>query len=310
VLARAPAGRAPAAAAARSARAPLDLEAALAPLWARRRWCARSVLCGLAAVSAALVFLAVAALGRPVAPRAPLVARLEGLLEGLGGGLDQVEVTGLRFTSGAQILDAVALADARTLLSFDSAAAQARIEQLPFIASAEIERVFPNRLVVRVRERTPIAVWELNGEHWLIDAGGRVLSAIKRGAVPGLPRLKGEGAAREGRALLDALSLHPKLAKQLAFAERIGGRRWTLQFESGDRIQLPAGGVDAALAVAERVPTAAGVARELDLRVAGRLLVRPASAKPQRAEALAGGERAEAPGPALPTSQRTPAGRI
>jgi cell division protein FtsQ len=231
---------------------------------------------------AALACGAAAVVARSVAPAAPLFDSLEWLLEAAGCGLEQVEVTGHRFTSGARIFEAIALGEARTLLSFDSRAAQARIEQLPFIASAEIERVFPGRLVVRIRERSPMAVWQVDGRHWLIDASGRTLSAITPAAAPELPRLKGDGAAREGRALLEVLAIYPKLLKELTFAERVEGRRWALHLASGDRIQLPATGVAAALAVAAPM-TGAGSPRELDLRVPGRLLVRPAPASAQRA---------------------------
>ena len=41
------------------------------------------------------------------------------------------------------------------MLSFDSRAAQDRIERLPWVERASIERVLPDRLEVRVSERSP-----------------------------------------------------------------------------------------------------------------------------------------------------------
>ena len=55
-------------------------------------------------------------------------------------GLTQVSVTGHRYTPDSDILDAVGLDDARTMLSFDSRAAQDRIERLPWMERASIER--------------------------------------------------------------------------------------------------------------------------------------------------------------------------
>ena len=42
------------------------------------------------------------------------------------------------------------------MLSFDSRAAQERIERLPWVERASIERVFPDRLEVRITERVAV----------------------------------------------------------------------------------------------------------------------------------------------------------
>ena len=49
------------------------------------------------------------------------------------------------------------------------------MEQIPWIESASVMRLFPNRLVVAVKERTPIAFVELHSHIALIDAQGVVM---------------------------------------------------------------------------------------------------------------------------------------
>ena len=108
------------------------------------------------------------------------------------------------------------------MLSFDSRAAQDRIERLPWVERASIERVLPDRLEVRVSERSPSAVWRLGDRNFLIDKSGRVLAAVPRDAMPSLPRVAGEGAATEAAGLYALLAGHPAL---MARVERRRARR-------------------------------------------------------------------------------------
>jgi cell division protein FtsQ len=209
-------------------------------------------------------------------PTAPALAEIEHMIELAGYGLTQVSLTGHRLTPDSDIFDAIDLASAPTMLSFDSRATRKRIEALSWVEKASIERVFPDRLEVHIVERTPFAIWRLGERHYLIDKTGRVLAAVPSNTTPSLPRLAGEGAATAAAHLYALLAEHPTLLHQVEVAERVGERRWTLRLVGGGVIRLPADGVGEALA---RAATLAGAAREValnewDLRVPGRTLVR------------------------------------
>ncbi|KAB2916304.1 MAG: FtsQ-type POTRA domain-containing protein [Hyphomicrobiaceae bacterium] len=228
-----------------------------------------------AGVLGAISLLVLAGAGGAARPSAPLLGQIEDLAELAGAGLQQVVVTGHRFTADGDIFDAIDLRRSRTLLSFDSGAAQDRIEQLPWIQHAAVERIFPNRIEVRVTERTPFAVWRLGSRTFLIDRTGRVLGPVPQSAMPNLLRIVGEAAPGEAAALHDMLSGYPELQRQLETAERVGERRWTLHLTSGRVILLPAIGEARALAQVTKL-TGTDFARigEIDLRVPGRILVR------------------------------------
>jgi cell division protein FtsQ len=209
-------------------------------------------------------------------PTAPALAEIEHMIELAGYGLTQVSLTGHRLTPDSDIFDAIDLASAPTMLSFASRATRKRIEALSWVEKASIERVFPDRLEVHITERTPFAVWRLGERHYLIDKTGRVLAAVPPNMAPALPRLAGDGAATEAAGLFALLASYPDLMRRIEFAERMGERRWTLRLLGGGAIALPADGVAEALA---RATALAGAAREagidaIDLRVAGRTLVR------------------------------------
>jgi cell division protein FtsQ len=227
-----------------------------------------------AALLVGLALLGVAASGTLHGSAAPLVAEIERWLELAGFGLRQVSITGYRFTADGDIFDAIDLEHARTLLSFDTSAVQGRIEALPWVDTASIERILPDRIEVRIKERTPIAVWQRGEGLFLIDATGRILAAVPGNRVPPLPRISGEGAAAAAADLLGVLATQPAVLKELARAERVGERRWTLWLADRGSISLPATGEGAALARAVAMRRAlAGRAIAIDLRVANHPLI-------------------------------------
>jgi len=233
----------------------------------------------------ATAFLVFAGPERSARPATQALAEIERMVELAGYGLTQVSLTGHRFTPDRDIFDAIGLRAAPTMLSFDSRAAQDRIERLPWIERASIERVLPDRLEVRVTERTPFAVWRRGARHYLIDKTGRVLAPVSPEAAPSLPRLAGEGAATEAAALTRLLAHHPALQRRIEFAERVGGRRWTLRLAGGGSIELPAEGEAEALAHAALLASAVQArASEIDLRVASRTLLRDGQGRNLQAE--------------------------
>jgi cell division protein FtsQ len=230
-----------------------------------------SLLAGLAAATA----IGVSALSTfsNAERRQAALAGIERVAEAAGlSSLQQLTVTGHRFALDSDIFDAVDLGKPRTLLSFDARAARKRVEALPWIERASIERIVPDRIEVRVTERAPFAVWRLGDRNLLVAKDGRVLQALPAGIMSELPRVAGEGAGHEAAALFAVLATHPTLARQVEVAERFGERRWTLRLSDGTVIHLPADGEGQALARLARMDVKAG--SEIDLRLATRVLTR------------------------------------
>ncbi|MBU1210934.1 MAG: FtsQ-type POTRA domain-containing protein [Alphaproteobacteria bacterium] len=198
-----------------------------------------------------------------------------------GFGLDQVSLKGQRYALVADIFDALRLDKSLTFASFDAASARSRIESLPWVASAELRRVYPNQLEITIRERKPFAVWQ-NGSMppALVDADGRVLTSIALVDAPsGLARIKGAGAPEAAAEFWADLARFPALKALVRDATRVGGRRWTLTLANDTRIEFPAGAVSAALTELNDWPGFTGIkergAAIVDLRTPGRIAVRP-----------------------------------
>lgn len=210
--------------------------------------------------------------------RSLAAGKTEGALLGLGFGIDQVSLTGHRFTSDKDIFEALDLGSARTFAVFDASAALRRIEDLPWVDTAQITRLYPGGLKVEIRERRPTALWDYKGRIYLIDETGRALGAAADGGWQ-LPRVVGDGANLEATALFTALSRHPSIAKSVARADRIGARRWSLFLKNGSRLELAADreveGLEQIANNPELRRALNGPAFAVDVRTPGRLAMRP-----------------------------------
>ena len=94
-----------------------------------------------------------------------------------------VQVDGVRALTAAEVRQAAGVRTGTPLLRVDVDAAAARVRRVPAVAAAQVSRGWPDRVVITVTERVPVAVVERDGQQWLVDAGG-VLFATVSGAPP------------------------------------------------------------------------------------------------------------------------------
>src|SRR6478752_6860214 len=123
----------------------------------------------------------------------------------------------------------------------DVAAIRNRLLGFGWIKDARVSRRLPDTLVIDIVERKPAALWQNQGQLALIDAEGVVLDRVPVDKMPDLPLLIGPGANGEARELERLMTAVPTLKPQLASGTWVGGRRWDLNFKSGETIALPEG---------------------------------------------------------------------
>lgn len=171
-----------------------------------------------------------------------------------------------------------------------------------WVKDARVSRRFPDTLVIDIVERQPAALWQDNGQLALIDSDGVILDHVPVDKMPDLPLLIGPGANSRERELDALMAAAPTLKPQLVSASWIGGRRWDLNFQTGETVALPEGKDAAKAALAKFAELdksnpggllGRGFVR-FDLRLPGKLIARlqhpiaPATpAKPQQSAAPA-----------------------
>ncbi len=88
---------------------------------------------------------------------------------------DQIEVNGNRIVSREAVLQQFVHDRNRSVLQVPLEARRSQLEQIPWVESASVQRILPNRLRVELIERTPVAFARSGNELALIDAHGVIL---------------------------------------------------------------------------------------------------------------------------------------
>jgi cell division protein FtsQ len=88
---------------------------------------------------------------------------------------DQIDLAGNHIVSREAVLQPFARDRNRSVLRIPLDARRAQLEELPWVESASVQRILPNRIRVELTERTPIAFLRNGSELALIDAHGVIL---------------------------------------------------------------------------------------------------------------------------------------
>lgn len=142
--------------------------------------------------------------------------------------IDTVEVSGLTYGSREEVIRAAGVQD-YSVFWVQRADVEQRIEALPFVQSAHVRLVLPNKVRIEVVERRPVALWQVNGQSFWVDSEGVGLPIT--GQIAGLPVLVDldgstvDGAGRMAvQVLQSVLELHRAVpgVNQFAFDQRRG----------------------------------------------------------------------------------------
>jgi len=195
----------------------------------------------------------------------------------MGFRVENVLVLGRRETPRDDLLKAVRLARGAPILAFDPQAAKQRIEALPWVKSASVQRRLPDTVFLRVVERKPLAVWQHKGRFALIDYDGKVIADSRLERFSHLLLVVGEDAPAHAARLLETLWNQPELMARVKAAVRVGGRRWNVRLDNGIDVRLPEENTGSAWArLADYERTHHVLAKDvgvLDLRLPDRLIV-------------------------------------
>lgn len=232
-------------------------------------WKKRLTIAAVAAAVSALVAAAAIGLASDRPAQAWREARADLLDWTARSGLvvSDIQAVGRRNTSGAELLEALGVSARTPILGLDLVDARRRIESLPWVASAEIERRLPHALRIVVTERVPVAILQTADRSMLIDAKG--VQIVPVAAQTGnLPIVTGRGAAENVAELLADLARFPEIGARVKAAVRVGDRRWDIKLDSvekGAEVRLP------------EIETAAAIGRLAELDRKHRLLEREVS---------------------------------
>ena len=130
--------------------------------------------------------------------------------------VDQIEVSGASRVTASEVARRSGVENGDALLFLDRDAVKRRVEDIPWVASARVERSFFGTVRIEIRERSPLAaVVRPDGSGYaLVDTGGVVLDSRRQRPLdvpeivgfPQLPRSGTWSAGSDALRVLDALT--------------------------------------------------------------------------------------------------------
>jgi cell division protein FtsQ len=190
-----------------------------------------------------------------------------------------VVIEGRANTPEAVLREAIGIDKGAPILGFSLEETRARIETIPWVEHATVERRLPGTVVVNLQERRPFAVWQNQGKFVLVDRTGQVVTNQDVAQFPHLPLIVGQGAPTSAALLLDALRERPALAEKVVASVRVGSRRWNLRMTNGTDVMLPEGhevvALDRLIQLQQQHDVLDRPLAAIDMRLPDRLVFRP-----------------------------------
>jgi cell division protein FtsQ len=129
---------------------------------------------------------------------------------------DQLEIGGISHVSRAQIMDVMGGDIGRNVFFIPLAERKKQLEEIPWVESASVMRLLPNRLRIDIRERTPMAFVQVGSKIALIDGLGIVMD-LPAGAARkySFPVIVGMGASEPLSTRAARMKIYLQLVRDL-----------------------------------------------------------------------------------------------
>lgn len=190
----------------------------------------------------------------------------------------RVMLRGAHQTAHEEIVDALGPVLGGSIVHLSLDEARARIENLGWVRSAAVARLYPDTISIAIREREPAAVWQINGDLHLIDEEGAIIRAVGAYEYSNLPLIVGAGAPEAAAGLLKALRGEEELMSRAYALIRVGERRWNMRLRNNVDVKLPEEDYAEAIADLGLLQAAQGLLDQdidyVDLRDPERMIVR------------------------------------
>jgi cell division protein FtsQ len=164
-----------------------------------------------------------------------------------GFGLSTIAISGRKYLTEADIRRAAGIGPGTSVLFFDAATAREGLLSIPWIADAQVRKLYPDRIDIDIVEREAFALWQLKGKIQVIAQDGTVIAPGEAAPRPNLPLVVGIGADKRAKDIVALFDKFPDIAAKTYAAVLVAERRWNLRLKNGMDIRLPESDPAAAL---------------------------------------------------------------
>ena len=234
---------------------------------------------GAVALLAVTIFYGLTAGGYVTDPDSPLYNLSGRFAAKFGNAAQQIRISGLKRKTPASVLNIIGVKPNDSLIGFDPLTARRILQNFDWVKSAQVRKVYPNQLEIEVEEREPFAIWQRDGEFYVIDKSGSAFTSVAASDVPGMLVITGDGANEKVFQLVNHIEAHLQVKSKVKAASYVGGRRWNLYLANGIKVMLPEGRVVEGLKRFSRFYAKAGLEGKqvnvVDLRLSKQIVVSP-----------------------------------
>ena len=192
--------------------------------------------------------------------------------------LKDVVVVGRHRTTTNEILEIIEVEYSDPLYAFDAQEAKEQLEKTPWVESAHVQRRLPNSIFIHLEETKPVALWQYQGKHKLIDTKGNIIEDQDPRKFSDLIHVVGRDAASHAPALIRSLDDFPSLRKRVTAVIHQHGERWDMRIDDKIDIKLPEDGLANSLRqlqeLDEEYDFSQGEIMTIDMRFPDKLILR------------------------------------
>ncbi len=170
------------------------------------------------------------------------------LANSAGFRITSVAINGRRQLSQDEVLATGGVNGRSSLLFLDAASVREKLKANPWISEATVLKLYPGELRIDIVERSPFALWQLDGRLSVISDDGAVLEPYVSPRFLSLPLVVGKGAEAHAKEFLTLLARYPRVNSVTKAAIFVGERRWNLRLKDGLDVKLPENDAGNALA--------------------------------------------------------------
>jgi len=189
--------------------------------------------------------------------------------------INNIEIIGRDRSSKKILSEVLKPYENKSLVSMNLKNIQNEIEKIAWIKDVIVRKVYPKTLSIIIEEYSPSAVWKRGSEYYVLDEYGFRIEKIKSNEFQNYFQIKGMGADKKLKNLLDKLYNHPDILNQIDHANFVSRRRWDLHYKNGARILLPENNITESLSLLDSYIKKNKLIekghKKIDLRVEGKI---------------------------------------
>lgn len=173
----------------------------------------------------------------------------QALTSAAGFAINNVKVSGNAETSEIDILERLGLDGTTSLMALDVVETRAALKTLPWVLDAEVRKVYPDTIEIKLAERTAFGIWQHGQELSIIEKSGSVIAPLRDNKFAYLPLFVGRDAETGAEEIMADFDQWPDVKARVKSFMRVAGRRWDIRLDNGVIVKLPEHDMAKAMAV-------------------------------------------------------------